>query len=119
MDNGIAEELRTCGEIEINDNKSLEEEFSKIFQTKKIKSIIFKMMSYGEDILQKRILDLLSSGQEMNLSEISVNLNISKEKANKILDQLCKKGKLARINTNQSIKWLIDDSEDGKTNNKG
>lgn len=105
VDEGIREELNLPKEIKIDSNQDLKNVFIKIFKSKKLSSIITKMMN--EPKYDEKILVFLRKNGTSTVSEIAQGIGVSNANMNIILRELKASGQIICTNN----KWTLIDEE--------
>ena len=102
VDEGIREELKLPKEIEIGSNQDLKDVFAKVFKSKKLSSIITKMMN--EPKYDEKALSFLRENGASTLSEIAKGIGVSNATMNRIIKELEESGLICK---NDKSKWII------------
>ena len=102
VDEGIREELKLPKEIKIESNQALKDVFAKIFKSKKLSSIITKMMN--EPKYDEKALCFLKDNGASTVSEIAKGIGVSIATMNKIIKELESSGKISK---NEKNKWIL------------
>ena len=102
VDEGIREELKLPKEIKIESNQALKDVFAKIFKSKKLSSIITKMMN--EPKYDEKALCFVRDNGASTVSEIAKGIGVSIATMNKIIKELESSGKISK---NEKNKWIL------------
>lgn len=105
VDEGIREELSLPKEIRIDSNQDLKDAFGRIFKSKKLLSIITKMMN--EPKYEEKALAFLKENGASTTSEIAKDIGVSNATMNRILKELKESGQIIYCNN----KWTLIDEE--------
>lgn len=106
VDEGIREELNLPKEIKIDSNQDLKDVFIKVFKSKKLSSIIKKMIN--EPKYDEKTLSFLRENGASTVSEIAKGIGVSNATMNRLIKEL---EALEKIIKNDKNKWLIKHKE--------
>ena len=111
IDEGIVKELKLNNPIKIDSNSQLEEIFTSIFSSIKLKQIMTKMMDYKSKTIRENIISLLSNNEELSITEISENLQITKAATAVNLKKLKESGEVVECSQGKKKTWKCKISE--------
>ena len=115
---GVSRLIREGIEVKVIDNKSKEDITSLILaqiivEQEKTKKVMLPSILFPLDILKKGGGSILNLSKKIFLAGIGT-LSLSKEKANKIADELIKKGELSKDESKEFIVDLLNKAEQEK-----
>ncbi len=111
VDEGIGKELKLSNPIKIESNSQLEETFTTIFYSVKLKQIMTKMMDYKSKTIREKIVSLLLNCDGMSMTEIAESLNISRSAAYNILNKLKESGEITEFSQGKKKIWKCTNPE--------
>ncbi len=106
VDEGIREELNLSKEIKIDSNQDLKDVFIKVFKSKKLSSIITKMMN--ESKYDEKALVFLRENGASTVSEIAKGIAVSNSTMYRIIKELEASEKISK---NDKNKWIVKHKE--------
>lgn len=114
LDEGISQELEIDKHKLIKSNSQFERVLSNVLRSSKMKSILNRMLNYQETEIENRILSILKRQEDISLSDISKNINMTRASTLGMLNKMVLKGLLQEKNENRKKSWhiLVDNSED-------
>lgn len=105
IDEGIEKELNLNNPIKIESNSQLEEIFTSIFSSMKLKQIMTKMMDYKSKTIREKIIALLSNNEGLSITEISEKLKITRAAATINLKKLKESGDVVECSQGNKKNW--------------
>ncbi|SDB26158.1 Winged helix-turn-helix DNA-binding [Ruminococcaceae bacterium FB2012] len=111
IDEGIGKELNLYNPIKIESNSQLEEIFTSIFGSMKLKQIMTKMMDYKNKTIQEKIIALLSNNEGLTITEISEKLQITKAATNMNLKKLKECGEVIEYSQGKKKIWKLKSTQ--------
>lgn len=111
VDEGVGKELKLNNPIKIESNSQLEEIFTSIFCSMKLKQIMTKMMDYKSKTIREKIIALLSKNEELSITEISENLQITRAATTINLKKLKESGKVIECSQGKKKIWKCANCE--------
>ena len=101
VDEGIRQELKMEKQITIENNTQFEELLSRILHSAKMKSVLYRMLSFQEEDIEKKILRILENGKENTLFSIARRIRFTQASTSDILNSMKEKN-------------LITENEEGR-----
>lgn len=111
IDESIGKELNLNNPIKIESNDQLEETFSSIFCSIKLKQIMTKMIDYKSKTIREKIVLLLSNNDGMSMTEIAETLKITRALTTISLKKLQESGEVVEVSQGKKKIWKYSKCE--------